>query len=152
MAHFAQLDEDNLVSQVIVVSNQELLDENGNEVEDLGIAFCKNLFGSDTNWRQTSFHNNFRVRYANIGDTYNEELDAFIVPKLHNSWILNGNTIEWNAPVPAPLTNEETEYLESILINENIKIVREKNLDIWSIKCGYCEWDEENKVWIRNNI
>lgn len=151
MAHFAQLDDNNTVIQVIVVSNQEILDENGNEVEEIGIALCKKLFGVDTNWKQTSYNNKFRVKYANIGDIYNELLDAFISPKPYDSWILNENTCEWNAPIPAPLTNEEAEYLKSILINEDIKIVREKNLDIWAINSEYCQWDEDNKVWIRIN-
>lgn len=149
MAHFAQLDENNLVTQVIVISNQEILDSNGNESEEIGINFCKKLFGENTNWKQTSYNNNFRIRYANIGDTYNEKLDAFIVPKYYDSWILNENTCEWNAPTPAPLTSEETELLTNALVQENIRNVREKNLDIWSIKIGYCEWDEENQIWIR---
>ena len=78
MAHFAQLDENNVVTQVIVVSNEDTSDVNGNEVEEIGVTFCKKLLGADTNWKQTSYNNNMRVRYAGIGYTYNEELDAFV--------------------------------------------------------------------------
>ena len=100
MAHFAQLDENNVVQQVIVVSNNELLDANGVEREELGIAFCQKLFGG--NWKQTSYNHNFRVRYAGIGYTYNEQLNAFVPPKPYPSWVLNTQTANWDAPVPMP--------------------------------------------------
>ena len=54
MAHFAELDDSNVVLRVIVLNNNVILDENGNELEELGIAFCKSLYGNDTNWKQTS--------------------------------------------------------------------------------------------------
>ncbi len=79
MAHFAQLDDNNVVTQVIVVSNNELLDAGGQEREEMGIGFCQRLFGG--NWKQTSYNHNFRKRYAGIGYTYNAELDAFVPPK-----------------------------------------------------------------------
>ena len=81
MAHFCMLDENNVVTQVIVVSNEDTSDSNGVEVEEIGVAFCKKLLGADTNWKQTSYNNSMRVRYAGIGYTYNETLDAFISPK-----------------------------------------------------------------------
>ena len=111
MAHFAQLDENNVVTQVIVVSNEDTSDSNGVEVEEIGVAFCKKLLGADTNWKQTSYNNTFRVRYAGIGYTYNAELDAFIAPKSFESWVLNTETADWESPVgPAPtLTEAETE-------------------------------------------
>jgi len=111
MAHFAQLDENNVVTQVIVVSNDDTSDSNGNEVEEIGVAFCKKLLGADTNWKQTSYNNNMRVRYAGIGYTYNEELDAFIPPQPFASWTLDTDTADWVSPVgPAPeLTEVEIE-------------------------------------------
>ena len=111
MAHFAQLDENNVVTQVIVVANEDTSDVNGNEVEEIGVAFCKKLLGADTNWKQTSYNNTFRARYAGIGYTYNEELDAFIAPKPFESWVLNTETADWESPVgPAPaLTEAEIE-------------------------------------------
>jgi len=78
MAHFAQLDENNIVLQVIVVSNQDIIDENGVESEQLGIEFCKNLLGNNTNWVQTSYNKKFREKYAGIGDLYDSENDIFI--------------------------------------------------------------------------
>jgi hypothetical protein len=60
------LDENNIVTQVIVVANEDTTDTNGVEVEEIGVAFCKKLLGAETNWKQTSYNNNFRVRYAGI--------------------------------------------------------------------------------------
>lgn len=78
MAHFAKLDESNIVTEVIVVHNNELLD-NGVELEAKGIAFCQSLFGGI--WKQTSYNGNIRKNYAGIGFTYDEQRDAFIGPK-----------------------------------------------------------------------
>ena len=100
MAHFAQLDDNNIVTQVIVVNNTELLDENGQESEAKGIAFCQSLFGG--NWKQTSYNANFRKHYAGIGFTYDLARDAFISAKPFNSWILDEETCTWQAPVPMP--------------------------------------------------
>jgi hypothetical protein len=74
MAHFSQLDKNNIVTRVIVVGNKDTSDADGFEVEEIGIAFCKNLFGENTIWKQTSYNNRLRVRYAGIGYSYNEEL------------------------------------------------------------------------------
>ena len=124
MAHFCKLDENNIVTQVIVVDNKDITDPfTGQEDEILGIAFCKKLLGG--NWVQTSYNNNLRVRYAGIGYTYNKALDAFVPPKPFESWVLNNETADWESPVgPAPaLTEEETEA-----------------------RSRY-EWDEENGAW-----
>ena len=102
MAHFAQLDENNIVTQVIVVSNEDIKDSIGNENEEVGIAFCKNLLGRDTIWKQTSYNNSIRKNYAGIGFTYDATRDAFIAPKPFNSWILNESTCIWESPVLYP--------------------------------------------------
>lgn len=81
MAHFAQLDENNVVTQVIVVSNDELMD-NGMESEAKGIAFCQSLFGADTRWVQTSYNDKLRGVYAGIGFTYDAEKDVFVAPEI----------------------------------------------------------------------
>jgi hypothetical protein len=109
MAHFCRLDENNVVTQVIVVANEDTTDTNGVEVEEIGVAFCKKLLGAETNWKQTSYNNNFRVRYAGISYLYSEELDAFIAPSPHNSWVLVEETADWESPLgSAPeLTEEE---------------------------------------------
>ena len=80
MAHFAKLDDNNIVTQVIVVNNSELLDENGQESEAKGIAFCQSLFGG--NWKQTSYNANFRKNYAGIGFVYDPVLDEFNPPAI----------------------------------------------------------------------
>ena len=126
MAHFCQLDENNVVTQVIVVANEDTSDANGVEVEEIGVAFCKKLLGADTNWKQTSYNNNFRKRYAGIGYQYHEELDCFIAPKPFDSWLLDEETADWVSPVgPAPaLTEAEIEAR------------------------SFYRWDEEGGAWV----
>ena len=101
MAHFAQLDENNVVTQVIVVHNNELMLD-GEESEDKGVLFCKSLYGSDTKWKQTSYNGSFRKNYAGIGYTFDKDRNAFIPPKSYNSWVLNETTCLWEAPVAYP--------------------------------------------------
>lgn len=100
MAHFAELDENNVVLRVIVVSNADALDENGSESETVGAVFCQNLFGGT--WVQTSYNGNIRKNYAGVGYTYDAALDAFVPPKIYPSWVLNSDTAQWEAPVPMP--------------------------------------------------
>lgn len=100
MAHFAQLDEDNIVTQVIVVHNNELLDENGQESEVKGIEFCSNLLGGT--WVQTSYNGSFRKNYAGIGCIYDRARDAFVAPQPFQSWVLNEQTCLWEAPTQMP--------------------------------------------------
>lgn len=111
MAHFAQLDENNIVTKVIVVGNEDTSDADGFEVEEIGISFCKNLYGEDTIWKQTSYNHRLRFRYAGIGYMYDEELDAFIPPKPFPSWVLNREIANWESPIGAApnLTEEERE-------------------------------------------
>ena len=112
MAHFAKLDENNVVTQVIVVDNKDITDPHtGQEDEILGIAFCKKLLGG--NWKQTSYNNNSRVRYAGIGYSYNAALDAFVPPQPHASWTLDNDTADWVSPLGAApaLTDAEVEAL-----------------------------------------
>jgi hypothetical protein len=102
MAHFAKLDENNVVVDVNVVHNNELLDENGNESEANGLEFLINWSNGYTNWKQTSYNANFRKNYAVIGGTYDPIRDAFITPKEYPSWVLNEDTCRWEPPVPRP--------------------------------------------------
>ena len=120
MAHFAQL-ENNVVTQVIVVSNQELIDENGQESEQKGIAFCSNLLGGT--WKQTSYNAHIRKNYAGIGYTYNEELDAFIPPQPYPSWTLNNDIAQWQAPIPMPTDGKIYFWDESIKLWKDINNV-----------------------------
>ena len=119
MAHFAQLDSDNVVTQVIVVSNDDTSDSNGVEVESIGVAFCQKLLGAETNWKQTSYNNNIRGNYAGIGYTYMTNVatlgvgstDIFISPQPYASWTIGVGTATWYPPTnpgAAPaLTDDE---------------------------------------------
>jgi hypothetical protein len=100
LAHFCKLDENNVVTQVIVVANKDTADANGVEKEYIGAAFCEKLFGGT--WKQTSYNGNFRKNYAGIGYIYNVDIDAFVPPKPFASWVLNNETAQWEAPVPMP--------------------------------------------------
>jgi len=99
MAHFAELDANNVVQRVIVVANKDTADANGNEVESIGVAFCQKLFGGT--WVQTSYNGNKRKNYAGVGYTYNADIDAFVPPQPYASWVLN-DTAQWEAPVAMP--------------------------------------------------
>lgn len=102
MAHFAQINENGIVMQVIVVANDELLDADGKENEFRGVAFCQSLFGADTVWMQTSYNGKFRKNYAGIGYKYDAQRDAFIPPQPFASWLLNEETCQWQSTVPSP--------------------------------------------------
>jgi len=104
MATFAQLDNDNVVLNTIKISNDEILDENGNESEELGIKRCKELFGEDTKWVQTWFSSPppKRFRTASLRMIYSAEFDRFLLPKPFPSWSLNTETFEWEPPIPRP--------------------------------------------------
>lgn len=99
MAHFAKLDENNTVTQVIVVANEELM-VNGVESEQKGVDFCRALFGGV--WKQTSYNGKFRKNYAGVGFSYDAARDAFVPPKPWASWVLNETTCLWEPPVPRP--------------------------------------------------
>ena len=113
MAHFAQLNDNNVVEQVIVVHNNELLDESGNESEQKGIDFCINLLGG--RWVQTSYNNNIRKNYAGQGYLYDPIRDAFIAPQPYASWILDEETCKWNAPVKYPIDDKLYTWDETTL-------------------------------------
>ena len=100
MAHFCELDSNNVVKQVIVVSNEDTSTAQGEEKESIGIAFCERLLGGT--WVKTSYNAKIRKNYAGIGYTYDKDRDAFIPPKPYNSWVLNESTCLWNAPVAMP--------------------------------------------------
>lgn len=104
MAHFAELNESNVVTRVIVVANKDTSDANGVEKEHIGAAFCERLFGGT--WKQTSYNATFRKNYAGIGFSYDAERDAFIPPKLYASWVLNEDTCLWEPPTPMPNDGE----------------------------------------------
>jgi hypothetical protein len=110
MASFAKLDNNNIVIDVLKVSNEVIQNANALENEELGVQFLKSLYGQDTNWKQTSASQSFRKRFAGIGFSYDSQRDAFIPPKVIykgqvcNSWILNESTYIYEAPVSFPET------------------------------------------------
>lgn len=77
MAHFARI-ENGVVTRVIVVNNEVIGDAQGLDGEAVGIAFCKSLYGDNTEWLQTSYNGSFRGKYAGLGDTYDSATDSFI--------------------------------------------------------------------------
>ena len=120
MAHFAQIEGDTVVN-IIVVGDNDMLDEEGNESEAVGITFLQGLFGADTVWKQTSYNNNIRKNYAMVGGTYDESRDAFIDRKPYPSWILNETTCVWDPPVARPADLDTNPHV----------------------------WDEENQQWVQ---
>jgi hypothetical protein len=109
MAHFAEINSEGIVQRVIVVDNKDTLDENGQESEAVGAAFCNNLLGGI--WKQTSYNATIRKNYAGTGYFYDEELDSFIPPQPFSKWVLNEDTSQWEAPVPMPEGDEEDHYV-----------------------------------------
>ena len=108
MAHFAKIGLNSKVLEVQVVANEVLHDSNGVEQEVNGVDFLTKLTGWSI-WKQTSYNGNMRKNYAGIGDTYDEDRDAFIAPKPYPSWTLNETTCRWEAPVPLP--DDENNYV-----------------------------------------
>jgi len=98
MAHFAKLDENNIVIEVNVVNN-DVLDPNNEEQS--GIQFLTQWSGGHSNWRQTSYNGNFRKRYAGRGFKYDESADVFIAPQPFPSWTLDEN-YDWQPPKQKP--------------------------------------------------
>lgn len=100
MAHFAKIDENNIVTQVVVVENKDTADASGVEKEHIGAAHLEKILGGT--WKQTSYNGNFRKNYAGIGYIFDEQRNAFIPPKPFNSWVLIEETCQWKAPVDMP--------------------------------------------------
>ena len=111
MAHFAKLNQENIVIAINVVHNNELLVD-GVESEQKGIDFLNNLHKTNDTWKQTSYNTlgdvhrldgtPFRKNYAGIGYKYDETRDAFIAPQPFPSWTLNEDTCRWETPVAYP--------------------------------------------------
>ena len=136
MAHFAQLDENNVVIGVYVVDDKDTSDMNGVESESIGIAFNQKLLGANTIWKQTSYNGNMRGNYAGIGYTYMSNVatlgvgstDIFIGQKPYDSWTIDTTAAQWKAPITQPtLTDEEVaankyyEWNESAYQGDNSK-------------------------------
>ena len=122
MAHFAKINENNIVTQVVVVN-----DSDGNNDTD-GQNFLNNLFKTTHTWKKTSYNTYgnthrlggtpYRKNFASVGFTYDSSRDAFIEPKPYNSWTLDETTCLWESPVAYP--SDGKSY----------------------------EWDEDNRQWV----
>ena len=128
MAHFAEIDNNNVVLRVVVMGND--IPANGGTLENNdmhidGEKFCIKLFKGGV-WKQTSYNHNFRKQYAGIGYTYDSAKNKFISPQPYASWALDAND-DWQAPVTYP----------------TIKTYGSNDpLDTYSIS-----WDEDNLKW-----
>jgi|TARA_B110000285_G_scaffold162762_1_gene181758 hypothetical protein len=125
MAHFAELNSSNEVLRVIVISNDDV-DANGGDQHTDAETFVASIVPYGTGgaaWKQTSFNNNFRKQYAGIGALYNSSLDMFIIAQPYSSWSLDSNG-NWLPPVTYPNDTEEN------------------SLIVFPI------WDEDNQKWL----
>ena len=107
MAHFAELNSSNEVLQVIVISNDDV-DANGGDESAQAETFVATIVPYGTGgvaWKQTSYNNNFRKQYAGIGYSYDSSKDKFILPQPYPSWSLDSND-DWQAPVTYPTVTE----------------------------------------------
>lgn len=109
MAHYAELNQDNEVICVVYMDNEIIVDDFGNEVDQLGVDHLHLHHGEDRRWLRTSYRANFRGKYAGIGDTYREDLDMFIPKQPYPSWTLNMSEFCWEPPVPVPTLTQEHE-------------------------------------------
>ena len=119
MAHFAKIGLNDKVTEVIVVHNDELLDENNQESEQKGIDFLHQLYNdSSIVWKQTSYNGNMRKNFACIGSTYSSTMDKFVPPQPFISWVLNEETCIWEAPIAKPdgnfRWNESTQEWDAV--------------------------------------
>ncbi len=96
MAHFAELDDNNVVLRVVVVGNDCVSSDENIDGEKWCISFFKGGI-----WKQTSYNNNFRKQFAGIGYTYDFTKNKFISPQPYASWSLDDND-DWQAPIPYP--------------------------------------------------
>lgn len=126
MAHFAELDSNNVVLRVIVVSNDDV-DANGGDYSTEAETFVGNLLPHSENgvaWKQTSYNGTARKQYAGEGYVYDAAKDKFLLPQPQPSWTLNDND-DWDAPVTYPtITTVDGDY-DAFIIS----------------------WDEDNLTW-----
>lgn len=111
MAHFAILNDQNIVEDVVVVPNEEII-ENGQESEANGIEYLSKIFPTKK-FKQTSYNKSLRKNYAGIGYYYDEARDAFIPPKPFPSWLLDEDKCIYVAPIEYPKDGKKYLWFES---------------------------------------
>lgn len=163
MAHFAELDENDIVIGVLVVENKNIVDETGKEQEQIGIAYLRNLFGQEKRYVQTSYNHNFRKKYAGIGDTYRSDLDMFIEIRPYPSWTLS-NIGTWEPPISKPdeikpyswdednqrwFNDPGPQPFPSWIINEETGVWEAPIPIPDDFETVFYDWDEENQAWIQ---
>ena len=100
MAHFAELDSNNIVLRIVVIGNSDTCTPDSTEVESIGAAYCQKLFGGI--WKQTSYNATFRKNFAGVGYKYYADNNLFAAPQPYASWSLNTTTGQWDAPITKP--------------------------------------------------
>ena len=142
MAHFAELNSSNEVLQVIVISNTDV-DANGGDQHADAETFVASIVPYGTGgvaWKQTSYNNNFRKRYAGAGNIYDASKDKFILPQPYSSWSLDASD-DWKAPVTLPNTTEVNSKTVLIIWDEdNLKW-------LGTIDSTNYEWDASGLSW-----
>ena len=136
MAHFAEV-IDGIVDRVLVISNDDITDENGDEQESLGVAFCDRLYNGGT-WVQTSYNNNFKKQYAGKGYSYDADKDKFIIPQPYPSWSLDEND-DWKAP------SYPDDFLDKFYIwdEDNTSWLEEEQMTDGEVDVAIQEWVDE---------
>lgn len=123
MAHFARIDENNIVQEVIVINNSFINNGDGTENEERGADKCREVTNTpDSTWIQTSYNSRIRGKFAAVGSFYIPESDVFVESCEYASWTLNTETLTWEPPIPDPSNAEEDQLYF---------------------------WDEESKSWIQ---
>lgn len=121
MAHFAELDSNNTVVRVIVISNDDITNSNNIEDEEIGKKLCSQLFGEGV-WVQTSYNNHFRKRFGKVGYIYDSHNDVFISTKPFEWYILN-DEFDWVCPESLDTMTGEPLTADQILLNRLNKLM-----------------------------
>lgn len=125
MAHFAKLDPNNVVLEIVVVNNSVLTNDNSIEDENIGIEYLKNLTGHEK-WKQTSYNAKFRGSFAGMNFIYDEENDIFVPPTMSDKWVFDEAEQGYKPAVPIPQDDP----------GENF----------------YYRWDIDSGSWIKEEI
>jgi hypothetical protein len=123
MAHFAKINTNNIVEKIIAIDNNDCCGKTFPDSEICGQNFIQSL-GLDGTWKQTSYNNSFRKKYAGIGFSYDQNKDIFISPKPFDSWVFDNTEQDWVAPLPFPNDGNKYDWNENdqewVLLEDNL--------------------------------